>query len=266
MDKNEYYKMFQFENDYWWYRGLHELVLHYVKKMLSTNAKANIQQEPLKILDAGCGTGRMLELLAPYGKVEGIDFSEDAVNLCKKRGLENVHRDDLNTWAAPAEIYDVIISNDVIYNSGVEDDMAVVGKFHRALKPDGLLIMNLPAFKALRRKHDIAVSGIRRYRKQRTLRELKKIGFTPVHSSYRLPPLFFIMLLKKHLVERFSKLLPGINKKKAESDLKLLPGAVNSFLLRLHRLENKIITAGIPLPLGSSLFLVCRKKVTPEQS
>ncbi|NIN42613.1 MAG: methyltransferase domain-containing protein [Candidatus Aminicenantes bacterium] len=243
--------MFQFENDYWWYRGLHELVLHYVENIRNTNAKTHNQQE-LKILDAGCGTGRMMELLAPYGKVEGIDYSEDAVNLCKNRGLENVRRDDLNTWAAPAEIYDVIISNDVIYNSGVEDDMAVVGKFHWALKPNGLLIMNLPAFKALQRKHDIAVFGIRRYRKKRTLRDLKKIGFSSVHTSYRLLPLFFIMLLQKYLLERFSK-------KKAESDLKLLPPAMNSFLLRLHRLENKIITRGIPLPLGSSLFLVCKK-------
>jgi SAM-dependent methyltransferase len=253
MEKNEYYKMFQFENDYWWYRGLHELVLHYVENIRNTKAKTNNQREPLKIFDAGCGTGRMMELLAPYGKIEGIDFSEDAVNLCKKRGLENVLKDDLNSWAAPAEIYDVIISNDVIYNSGVEDDMAVVGKFHQALKPNGLLIMNLPAFEALRRNHDIAVSGIRRYRKKRTLKDLKKIGFTSVHTSYRLPPLFFIMLLQKHLLERFSK-------KKAESDLTLLPSAINSFLLWLHRLENKIITTGIPLPLGSSLFLVCKKK------
>ena len=243
--------MFQFENDYWWYRGLHELVLHYVENI--RNTKNHNQQEPLNIFDAGCGTGRMMELLAPYGKVEGIDYSEDAVNLCKKRGLENVRKDDVNTWAAPAEIYDVIISNDVIYNSGVEDDMAVVGKFHQALIPNGLLIMNLPAFEALRRKHDIAVFGIRRYRKKRTLRDLKKIGFISAHTSYRLPPLFFIMLLQKHLLERFSK-------KKAECDLTLLPSAMNSFLLCLHRLENKIITTGIPLPLGSSLFLVCKKK------
>ena len=244
--------MFEFENGYWWYRGLHELVGYYVVKLKKAKADNPSESEPLKIFDAGCGTGRMMELLQPYGTVEGIDYSDDAVDLCKKRGLTDVRVGDLNTWSPPSGAYHVIISNDVICTSGVEDDMAVAATFYRALKPDGLLILNLPAFRALRRKHDIAVFGKRRYRKHRTLRELKKIGFLPVRVSYRLPPLFFIMLLKKHLVERFSK-------KEAESDLKPLPRLFNSFLLWMHRIENRIINAGVPLPFGSSLFLICKR-------
>ncbi|MGD2087516.1 MAG: class I SAM-dependent methyltransferase [Candidatus Aminicenantes bacterium] len=248
MKKNEYHKMFEFENDYWWYRGLHELTRHYVVRF--KHKKSN---EELKILDAGCGTGRMMELLEGYGIVEGIDHWEEAIFLCKKRGLKNIQKGDLNTWEPPAEVYDVIISNDVIYISTIADDMAVVEKFHRALKKNGILILNLPAFKVLQRKHDIAVFGVRRYRKKMTLRQLKEIGFVPVHASYRLPPLFFIMLVQKYVVDRLSK-------GEVESDLKELPYFINSFLLWMHRLENKIITAGIPLPFGSSLFLVCRKK------
>jgi len=248
MKKNEYHKMFEYENKYWWYRGLHELTRHYVVKFKQT--KSN---EELRILDAGCGTGRMMELLAGYGIVEGIDHGQEAISLCKKRGLKNVQKGDLNTWEPTAETFDIIISNDVIYISTIEDDMAVVEKFHRALKKDGILILNLPAFKLLERKHDIAVFGVRRYRKKRTLGELREIGFVPVHASYRLPPLFFVMLLQKYVGDRLSK-------REVESDLKVIPSFINSFLLRLHRLENKIITAGIPLPFGSSLFLVCKKK------
>jgi hypothetical protein len=195
----------------------------------------------------------MMELLDGYGIVEGMDHWEEAISLCKKRGLKNVQKGDLNTWEPLLEAYYVIISNDVIYISTIEDDMAVVGKFHRALKEDGILILNLPAFKVLQRKHDFAVFGVRRYRKKRTLRQLKEIGFVPVHASYRLPPLFFIMLVQKYVVDRLSK-------GDVESDLKVLPSFINSFLLWIHRLENKIITAGIPLPFGSSLFLVCKKK------
>jgi SAM-dependent methyltransferase len=248
MEKSEYYKMFEFENDYWWYRGLHELTRHYVAKF--KQAKSN---EELRILDAGCGTGRMMELLEGYGIVEGIDHWQEAISLCKKRGLKNVQKGDLNTWDPPADTYDVIISNDVIYISTIEDDMAVVGKFHRGLKQDGILILNLPAFKVLERKHDIAVFGVRRYRKKRMLEQLREIGFVPVRASYRLPPLFFVILLQKYVVDRLSK-------GDEESDLKELPSFINSFLLWMNRLENKIITAGIPLPFGSSIFLVCKKK------
>ena len=247
MKKNEYYKMFEFENDYWWYRGLHELTWYYVVKL-----KRLKPDRELRILDAGCGTGRMMELLDRYGTIEGIDHAEEAISLCKKRGLKNAQKGDLNTWDPPTETYDVIISNDVIYISTIEDDMAVVGKFHRALKKDGILILNLPAFKALQRKHDIAVLGARRYRKGKTLEQLKEIGFVPVHATYRLKWLFFIMLVQKHLLDPLSN-------KSVESDLKRLPGFINSFFLWMHRMENRIITAGIPLPFGSSLFLVCKK-------
>jgi SAM-dependent methyltransferase len=251
MEKNEYYKMFEFENDYWWYRGLHELVRIYVDKLKKENIKAG-KDNPLHIFDAGCGTGRMMELLDSYGTVEGIDYSEDAVKLCKERGLELAQPGDLNTWEPPAETYDVIISNDVICTSGVEDDLAVVEKFHKALKPGGIVILNLPAFMALRRRHDIAVFGKRRYRKRKTLDDLKKIGFIPVRASYRLPHLFLFILLQKNLVERFQK-------GKIESDLKKLPSLINSVLLGMHRIENKMISWGISFLFGSSLILVLRK-------
>jgi SAM-dependent methyltransferase len=240
--------MFEYENRYWWYRGLHELTWRCVGKFKQTKSNKKI-----KILDAGCGTGRMMELLAGYGIVEGIDHGQEAISLCKKRGLKNVQKGDLNTWEPPAETYDIIISNDVIYISTIADDMAVVEKFHRGLKKDGILILNLPAFKMLERNHDIAVFGVRRYRKKRTLEQLKEIGFVPVRASYRLPPLFFVMLFQKYVLDRLSK-------GDVESDLKVLPSFINSCLLWMHRLDNKIITAGIPLPFGSSLFLVCKKK------
>jgi len=247
MKKEEYYKMFEFENEYWWYRGLHHLVRYYVQKQ-----KEAKPDEEIRIFDAGCGTGRMMEILDQFGSVEGIDYSEEAVSMCKQRGLEQVKVGDLNTWNPPNEIYDIIVSNDVICTSGVEDDMKVIATFYRALKKEGILILNLPAFMALRRRHDIAVFGKRRYRKRKTLIQLKEIGFIPIYAGYRLPALFFVMLGQKHLIERW-------NREKVESDLKPLPKPINSILFRLHQFENRIINAGIPLPFGSSLFLVLKK-------
>jgi SAM-dependent methyltransferase len=239
--------MFRFEDGYWWYRGLHELVRSYVDIHKKQKGKG-----PLVIFDAGCGTGRMMELLDSYGTVTGIDLSEDAIALCRERGVKNAATGDLNTWDGEPDYYDVIISNDVIYNAGVEDDNAVVRKFYRALKPGGIMILNLPAFELLRRRHDIAVSGIRRYRKQKTLKQLKTVGFKTVRCGYRLAPLFVVMLLQKILVEPFQKGDPA-------SDLNPLPSPINRLLLAFHRLDNHLFRAGLSLPLGSSLFVVCRK-------
>ena len=247
METNEYYKMFEFENDYWWYRGLHELVLYYVDRFKRSRAP-----EELRIFDAGCGTGRLMEMMNDYGAVEGIDYSADAVSLCKERGLKCVEIGDLNTWNPPAESWDIIVSNDVICTSGVEDDLAVIETFYRALKKGGILILNLPAFDVLRRRHDVAVYGKRRYRKKKTLKQMEKLGFTAVRAAYRLPLLFFIILLQKYLLEPFKK-------GKIESDLKKLPPFLNNLLLKMNRIENKLTTIGISFPFGSSLFLVCKK-------
>lgn len=256
MIKEEYEKMYEFENHYWWYRGLHELVRYYVAAVSRAGKKKKeIGTEPLRIFDAGCGTGRMLELLDPYGAVEGVDYAPEAIALCRQRGLQNVETGDLNLWNSPPDVYDVIISNDVICTSGVEDDMAVIRKFHAALKPGGTLVLNLPAFAVLRRMHDIAVSGIRRYRKRKTVRLLQEMGFRMVRANYRLPALFAFILFQKYILGLFSR----DETKTVTSDLKPLPSWLNGLLYFMNRLENRLFTCGVPFLFGSSLFIVCKK-------
>ena len=55
MNKDEYTSMYELETDYWWYKALHELVEFHVKKIAGAGE--------LRILDAGCGTGKMVEIL-----------------------------------------------------------------------------------------------------------------------------------------------------------------------------------------------------------
>jgi SAM-dependent methyltransferase len=240
--------MYEFEDHYWWYCGLHELVLHYVGVHLESSSLTK-----LKLFDAGCGTGRLAELLSTYGKVDGMDYSSEAVEFCKQRGLSNVTQGDLNSWIPQSQSYDIIISNDVVNCSDIEDDLKILERFYMGLKSGGIMILNLPAFKILRRGHDRLVYGKRRYRKREFVTQLKEIGFSPIRASYRLPHLFFFVLFKKYVVERFIH-------DRAETDLKPLPVWTNSLLLRMNRLENKLITLGIQMPLGSSLFVVCEKR------
>ncbi|MCX6583323.1 MAG: class I SAM-dependent methyltransferase [Candidatus Aminicenantes bacterium] len=259
MIKEEYDKMYEFEDHYWWYRGLHELVRYYVAKTGEERKKRkesnDSSDEPLKIFDAGCGTGRMLELLSEYGAVEGVDYSPEAIALCRKRGLRRVETCDLNLWESPPDVYDVIISNDVICTSGVTDDLAVLRKFHTALKPGGRLVLNFPAFTVLSRIHDIAVSGIRRYRKKKTVRALEEMDFRIVRANYRLPALFVFILFQKYILGLF----PRDESKNVTSDLKPLPSWLNRLLFFMNRLENRLFTCGVPFLFGSSLFIVCKK-------
>jgi len=244
MEKDEYQRMYSLENDFWWYRILHELVEAKIRKISSGGT--------MRILDAGCGTGRMMEILQKHGPVSGLDFSEEAVTLARKRGAGTVVRGDLNTYNFQKDYLDAVVCLDVLYHSGIKDDQAVIGKFYDTLKSGGTLIINLPAFEFLRRGHDTVVHTRKRYRRKEFVSQLKKAGFTVNTATYRLPLLFLVIMLSGIIKK------PDRNMKKA-SDLKKLPRLFNAVLLCMGRWENRLTGAGICFPFGSSLFVVAQK-------
>ena len=90
MDVAEYARTYRIESRHWWFVGLHELILRCLP--------LQPDEGPLRILDAGCGTGRLLERMSPYGACEGLDASEVALGFCRSRGLSTLRHVDLNSW------------------------------------------------------------------------------------------------------------------------------------------------------------------------
>jgi len=243
VEKNEYDIMFNNESHHWWYVGLHELVEYFVK---------NNNNKNLSIFDAGCGTGRMLSILKKYGDVKGIDYSAEAIYFCNKRGINNIKIQDLNTWDSDGELYDIIICLDVLYHSDIKNDFNMLKIFYKSLSINGLLILNLPAFNFLKRKHDLLVGGKRRYRKKYIINKIQSIGFKSILQTYRLPFLVPVILIKKFIQFIFRS-------SKMESDLKDINPILNKILIQFIRFENRIISKGINIPFGSSLFMISKK-------
>lgn len=242
MLQEEYKIMYNSETSYWWYVGLHELIKSIVDE--------NSGEKKISILDAGCGTGRFLELISEYNSL-GFDFSKEAINFCKLRGLENVFIQDINLWKTSCK-YDVIVSADVICSVGIEDEQQIISNFYSSLEKEGTLILNLPAFEILRRNHDKAVFVRKRYKKNELKKMLEKEGFINVFVSYRLPWLFIIILLKKIFQNLF-------NITEVKSDLNKLPKFVNVFFLIFNRIDNFFIKKRISIPFGSSVFVIVQK-------
>lgn len=245
MRADEYTNMFVLEDRFWWYRGIHELIVSHVRREGAGRR--------LRILDAGCGTGKLMTLLSPLAEVQGIDSSEEALRYCRERGLSRVAVADLNEWESAGATYDVITCIDVLCHETLRDVSAVLGRFRKALTPGGLLILNVPAFESLRRQHDVVVQTIRRYRKEQLLPLLTDLGFAIEIATYRLPLLFFLIRLKKALV-------PDRKGETPRSDLVAIPHAANAVLWQMNRIENQAILSGVRFPVGSSLFVMARRK------
>ncbi len=244
MEKDEYFRMYTLETDFWWYITLHKLVGHTIWK--------SFPEGGIRILDAGCGTGRMMQVMQKFGEVTGIDYSDEALFFARKRTSGQVLSGDLNHFRFEKESFHVVVCLDVLYHSGIRDDMAVISHFHEILKPGGILILNLPAFECLRREHDQVVHTRQRYKKKPFTTQLRQTGFGIMKAVYRLPLLFFVILISKKLTGKKNGMKPG-------TDLKVLPGWLNACLICYGKVNNFLISKGLGFPLGSSLYVVAKK-------
>jgi 2-polyprenyl-3-methyl-5-hydroxy-6-metoxy-1,4-benzoquinol methylase len=248
MNAREYDVMFQVEDNHWWYVSLHDLILRYIAR----------EPEPangLVMLDAGCGTGRLCQLLGTHGQIVGCDLSEQAVAYTRSRGIERVFQADLSTIDLGADKYHIITSIDVLYHRGISNDTAVLEKFFQALKPGGLLILNLVAHEFLRSTHDIAVHTRKRYTLKELLPIIEQTGFKVEQASYRLCFLFFPIAL----VRMFKRLLPrSPEPEKVDSDVSMPVPLINRLCKWLTLAENTFLE-NHRLPFGTSLFVTARK-------
>jgi ubiquinone/menaquinone biosynthesis C-methylase UbiE len=235
------------EDTYWWYTGLRNLVAQNARKVLKNFSSS-------KVLDAGCGTGGMMEVLHrvfPESELIGIDFSPFAVEFTKQRNVGIVQQASVESLPFPNDCFDLIISLDVLYMQGVNESYALA-EFHRVLKPGGSLFINLPAFNFLKGKHDLAIHTERRYTKRKVYKLLVQAGFVIESSTYWNTLLFPLLALWRPLSLLFA------NKQTPHSDLKPLPSFVNQALTWLILREIQL-TQSISLPFGSSVFAIARK-------
>ncbi len=103
-----------------------------------------------ELLDLGCGHGRHTIALAELGyKVTGLDYSEDFIELAKKdakvKGVSaHFVQQDMREMAYEAE-FDAVINffSSFGYFKNDEDNQLVLRKIAQALKPGGILLIDL---------------------------------------------------------------------------------------------------------------------------
>jgi 2-polyprenyl-3-methyl-5-hydroxy-6-metoxy-1,4-benzoquinol methylase len=104
----------------------------------------------IRALDAGCGSGRVLNRLAemfPKSRFVGMDLSEEAIRVAQKEAaakrLGNVEFKavDLSDFDQSAEVeaFDFITTFDAVHDQA--QPLAVLKGIHRALKHDGVYLM-----------------------------------------------------------------------------------------------------------------------------
>lgn len=249
MEEEEYQTLREAEDTHWWFAGLHDLVTRTVAREAARAGR------PLRMLEAGCGTGRLAALLREFGDIEACDLHPRAIEAAVRRGFGPVRRCDLSADDLGTDRYDLVTCIDVLYHRAVRDEVAALANLRRALRPGGLLLLQLPAFECLRGAHDLAVHTRRRYRRGEVARLLRVAGFVVDTATYRLFALFLPALVWRRVSSRGAR--PAGTP--ASDVTRLAPGALNGLMARAAQWENRLIAAGWSFPLGTSVFAMARK-------
>lgn len=241
---------FDVEERHWWYRGRRavlEAVLDGIGPLRAAAAAG-----PARILDAGCGSGRNMVLLARRGAVTGIEPASQSREVARARGLGPVLPGSLDDPLPFDDAsFDLAVALDVLEH--VADDEAALVELARVLAPGGRLLVTVPQYGWLWGEHDVLSHHHRRYTRALLLARAAAAGLAAERVT-AFNGVLLAPIAAARLVQRARR------RARPASDLgRTPPGAANRGLEGVLRAEAKLIGRGRDLPAGVSLLAVLRR-------
>lgn len=249
MELDEYRKMYALEENFWWYRGM----LRITRQILDPYFQSG---RDTLILDAGCGTGKMLLELRRYTHRSpvGFDFSAEAMKFLKVRGLGNVLQASTTEIPFKSESFDLVTSFEVLCQLPGEGDFEALREFHRVLKPAGKIYVRLPAYPWMYASHDRHQLTFRRYRRRDLIAKVEQAGFRILKASYANFFLFPALAFKRLVLERLGVLSDA-------SDLRPVAPGLNALLEIPLGIESHLLSyPSFRFPCGLSLVCLAEKQ------
>ncbi len=241
MKDEEYTRMHDLEDRYWWFVGRRNQALRLLRTFTSNQARP-------RILDLGCGTGVISGELESWSEPISLDMSILALNFSKHRGVKRLLQARGEWLPIETGSVDAVLALDIFEH--IEDDAKAFAEAYRALKPGGVLVLSVPAFKSLWGPHDVALMHFRRYKSGQMRRRLEEAGFKIRRMTYAVFFLFPIVVFIRFFEKR--------KKGEATASLPKVPDWFNTLLIGLQNFEAWVMSRA-SLPWGSSVIAVAQK-------
>jgi SAM-dependent methyltransferase len=228
------------EETHWWYRERRRMIAALLADIPLT--------EPCRILDAGCGSGRNLELLAPFGTVTGVEPATLSVAAARARGVGRVVQGSLDSLPLESDAFDLVVCLDVLEH--VDDDLAALRELRRVAASGGRLLVTVPAHRWLWGTHDELSGHVRRYTRASLLSVAAAARWEPLRVTG-----FNASLLGPIALARAGDRVRG-RRRRARSDLVRTPRWLDRLLGLVLGAEARLIGSGRSLPFGVSLVVL----------
>lgn len=234
--------LYQLEDKHFWFQ--------YRNKILAWAIAAFCDPQPRhRFLEIGCGTGVVLKALTlhfPKLQFFGSELSTTGLGFAAER-LQTVPLFQMDARHIPFQhTFDIIGAFDVLEH--IREDQQVLQQIHRALTPQGKLIISVPQHDWLWSEADVHACHIRRYSERELVDKLQQAGFHCQHSTS-----FVAILLPAMLLSRKRQ-----RHKNNGSEMQLPSWLNRTFSCLLH-LELFWVKRRYNLPYGGSRLIVASK-------
>jgi SAM-dependent methyltransferase len=227
VDVAEIDKLARLEQRHWWYAERRSVLRAVLRDRRNGGWAADI----------GAAAGGNTAVLESLGwRTLALEYSETGAAIARSRGLR-VGRADAHALPLRDASMGVVTALDVLEH--LEDDHQAVREMRRVVRPDGLVVVAVPADPVLWSAHDDAVGHLRRYERDQLGRLLTANGFE-VQRLWS-----WNVLLRPVAVLR--------RKRSVASDLTEVPAVANAGLRAVVALE-RVVPVG--RRKGVSLFAV----------
>src|SRR5690242_13218360 len=247
MERAAYRLMAAHEDRHWWFAGRRAVIGALLDRM-------DLPPNP-SIVEAGCGTGGNLDMLAERGRVSAFEPHGEAVDIARDRHPKmEVRAGELPERLPYADSsFDLVAALDVLEH--VNDDGGAMTSLVRLAKPGGWVIVTVPAYQVLWGSHDRRLHHLRRYGR-RQIREIATAAGADVVFETAYNTLLAPIAIVYRLIERVAGGDFG-------NQERMPPALMNDVLAAVFKLERRFVTRG-HLPFGLSYALLLRRPATAE--
>lgn len=249
MEERYYAEYARVQATHWWFAGRRRIIGALLERALAGAG------DERRILDVGCGTGANLDELARFGRVEGVDPDPAAVEFAGRAGGPPITQAGGDDLPFPDEAFDVVTLLDVIEHA--PDDTVVLREAARVLRPDGVMLLTVPAYTWMWGAQDVISHHHRRYTAPRLRTSLGraalKVERTTYFNTLLFPPIAAVRLLRR--------LRPAPEDVRSDFEMGV-PGPANRLLGQAFALEAPVVSR-VRLPFGVSLAAVALRAPSP---
>lgn len=256
MQFSDYEYLYNLEEDFWWFAGMREIT----RTMLQPDLQIwNDERRRARILDAGCGTGGMLNWFKENtaARLYGIDIVPDALRFAATRQPFQLAQASATHLPFALNVFDAVMSFDVLVQlPHAEAPAQALREMHRVLRPDGLAFVRVAAYEWMRSGHDRALSTAHRFNLPTLERMMEQSGFRIVRASYANMWLLPAAIIHRLILKRLNIVNSGSDVKPLAPRLQWLNPMLQSVL---HAEARLLRQRNMRLPFGLSAIAIGRK-------